>query len=67
MLTVPLSSIVGATFLKQRATQMRARSKRPRVESSSVAPPPPFSTGDTTTEESVDPTVAEESVDTTIG
>ena len=37
---------------------MRAKSKRPRVESSSVAPPPPSSIGDTTVEESVDPAAA---------
>ena len=34
---------------------MRVSSKRPRVESSSVAPLPPSSTGDTIVEESVDP------------
>ena len=34
---------------------MRASSKRPRVESSGVAPPPPFFTGDTSAEASVDP------------
>ena len=33
---------------------MRASSKRPRVEPSSVAPSPPSSTGDTTAEEPVD-------------
>ena len=33
---------------------MRASSKRPRVESSGVAPPFPSSIGDTTTEEPVD-------------
>ena len=32
---------IGATFLRQRATQMRASSKCPRLESSSGAPPPP--------------------------
>ena len=37
---------------------MRASSKRPRVESFGVASPPPFSIGDTTTKESVDPTAA---------
>ena len=37
---------------------MRASSKRPRVESSGVAPPPPSSTGDTIAEEFVDPTAA---------
>ena len=46
---------IGATFLRQRATQMRASSKYPRVESSlSVAPPPPPSSGDPTAEEYVD-------------
>ena len=30
---------IGATFLRQRAAQMRASSKRPRVEPSGVAPP----------------------------
>ena len=38
---------IGASFLRQRVAQMRASSKRPRVESSSgVAPPPPSSTSD---------------------
>ena len=37
---------------------MRASSKRPRVESSGVAPPLPSSTCDTAAEESVDPVVA---------
>ena len=45
---------IGATFLRQRVAQMRASSKRPRVESSDVAPPPPSSTNDATVEESVD-------------
>ena len=48
---------IGATFLRQRATQMRASSKRPRVESSSgVASPPPPSSGDPTADMYVDPT-----------
>ena len=51
---VHISIPIGATFLRQRATQMRASSKLSRVESSSVAPPPPSSTGDTTTKEFVD-------------
>ena len=41
---------IGATFLRQRATQMRASFKRPRVEPSGVAPlpsHPPSSTSDT--------------------
>ena len=37
---------------------MRASFKRPKVESSGVAPPLPSSTGDTAAEESVDPAVA---------
>ena len=37
---------------------MRVSSKCPRVEPSGVAPPLPTSTGDTTTEASVDPTAA---------
>ena len=49
---------IGATFLRERAAQMKASSKRPRVESYSVAPPSPSSTGDTTIEESVDPAAA---------
>ena len=49
---------IGATFLRQRAAQMRESSKRPRIEPSSVAPPPLSSTGDTMAEESVDPAAA---------
>ena len=45
---------IGATFHRQRAAQMRASSKRPRVEPSDVTPPPPSSTGDTMVEESID-------------
>ena len=45
---------IGATFLRQSAAQLRASSKHPRIESSSVAPPPPTSTGDTIAEASVD-------------
>ena len=43
---------IGATFLRQRAAQLRASSKRSRVEPSGVAPPPP-SIGHTTVEEPV--------------
>ena len=47
----------GATFLRQRAVQMRASFKRPRVEfSSGVAPPPPPYSGDPTANAYVDPT-----------
>ena len=50
---------IGATFLRQRVAQLRASSKRPRVEPSGVAPPPPpSSTGDTMAEESVDSAAA---------
>ena len=46
---------IGATFLRQRAAQSKASSKRPRVESSTgVASRPPSS--DPTVEEYVDPT-----------
>ena len=51
-------ALIGATFLRQRATQMRDSSKRSRVESSSVAPPPPSSTSDAMAKEFVDPTFA---------
>ena len=50
---------IGAIFLRQRAAQMRASSKRPKVESSSgVAPLPPPSLVDLTVEEYVDPMAA---------
>ena len=51
---------IGATFLRQRATQMRASSERPKVESSSgvAPPPPPPSSGNPTAEEFVDLTAA---------
>ena len=49
---------ISATFLRQRATQMKASSKRPRVKSSGVVPPPPSFIGDTSTEASVDPAAA---------
>ena len=50
---------IGDTFLRQSAAQIRASSKRPRVESSSgVAPPPPSSSSDPTPNAYVDPTAA---------
>ena len=55
---VHIIALIGATFLRQRATQMRASSKRPRIESSGVAPLPPSSTGDTSAEASIDPATA---------
>ena len=55
---VHIIASICATFLRQRAAQIRASSKRPRVESSSGAPPPPFSLGDPIADEFVDPTAA---------
>ena len=46
---------IGATFFQQRAAQMKASSKRPKVESSTGASQPPTS-GDPTAEEYVNPT-----------
>ena len=48
---------IGATFLRQRAAQMKARYKLPRVESSIGASRPPAS-GNPTAEEYVGPTTA---------
>ena len=45
---------ICATFLRQRATQMRESTKRPRVDHSSTAPPP-SSTGTTSSEASANP------------
>ena len=56
---VHIIALIGATFLRQRATQMKASSKCPRVENSGVAPPPPSSTGDTMATEFVDPATAD--------
>ena len=52
---------LGATFLRQRAAQMRASSKCPTVDSSSSGappPPPPSSTGDSAADAYIDPTAA---------
>ena len=50
---------IGATFLRQRAAQMRASSKRPRVESSFGAlPPSPSSSGDPIADAFVHPIAA---------
>ena len=51
---------ISATFLRQRAAQIRASSKRPRVESSSgvAPPPPPPSSSDLIANAYVDPTAA---------
>ena len=48
---------IGATFLRQRAAQMKASSKRPCVESSTGATAQPPSSGDPTAEAFVNPTV----------
>ena len=50
---------IGATFLRQRATQLKGSSKRLRIESSTSASRPPTSS-DATAEEFVDPIVAVE-------
>ena len=55
---VHIVALIGATFLRQRAAHMRESSKRPRVEPSSTAPPPPFSIGTTSGKASVDPVAA---------
>ena len=46
---------IGVTFLWQKVAQLKASSKRPRVESSTGAAPRP-SSSDPTVEEFVDPT-----------
>jgi len=58
---------IVATFLKQRATQLKAISKRPRVRSSidDASRPPPSS--DPTAEEYVDPTAAVDPPPSTLG
>ena len=48
---------IGATFLRQKPNQMKASSKRPRVESSIGASRPPTSS-EPSAEEHVDPTTA---------
>ena len=55
---VHIIALIGATFLRQRAAQMKASSKRPRVESSTGASSHRPSSGDPTTEQFVDPTIA---------
>ena len=60
--TVNIIASIGVTILRQRATQMRASSKCPRVDYSSSGapppPPPPSSIGDPVGGAYVDPTVA---------
>ena len=43
---------IGATFLRQRAAQLKVAPSRPRGASSSAVPPPPSSTGADATETS---------------
>ena len=50
---------IGATFLRQKAAQLKASSKHPRVESSTSASRPPTSS-DPTAEEFVNPTAVVE-------
>ena len=52
---VHIIASIGATFLQQKAAQLKASSKCPRVKSSTGASRPPTS-GDSTVEEFVDPT-----------
>ena len=61
--SVHIIALIGATFLRQMAAQMRASSKHPRVKPSSVTPPPPSSISDIMAKESVDPTVAATTAD----
>jgi len=52
--SVHIVAPIGTTFLWQRAAQLRPSFKRPRVEPSGTAPPPPSATGTTSGEASVD-------------
>ena len=58
---------IGATFLRQKAAQMKASSKCPRVESSSGVASHPPSSGDPTADEFVDPTAAVDPSPPTLG
>ena len=51
---VHIADLIDATFLRQRATHLRASYKCPRVEPSSVAPLLPSSTSDAMAEEPID-------------
>ena len=53
--SVHIVAPIGATFLRQRAAQLRPSSKRLRVEPSGTAPPPPSATGTTTGKAYADP------------
>ena len=49
---------IGATFLRQRAAQLKASSKHPRIESFIGDASRPLTSSDPTAEEYVDPTTA---------
>ena len=51
---VHVVALIGATFLRRRATHMRAGSTHPRVESFGAIPPSPSFTGDASAEASGD-------------
>ena len=53
---IHIITLINATFLRQRAAQMRASSKRPRVETSTGVATQPPSSGDLFAEAYVDPT-----------
>ena len=55
---VHIITLIGVTFLRQRAAQMKANSKCPRVESSIGAASHPPSSGDPIAQDFVDPTAA---------
>ena len=63
---------IGVTFLRQRAAQMRASSKHPKVESSlgvaPPSPPPPTSSGDPTADppSTLDDSIIRHMLDTVI-
>ena len=56
--SIHIIASINATFLRQRATQMKASSKHPRVESSTGAATQPPSSGDPIAEAYVNPTAA---------
>ena len=55
---VHIIALIGATFLRQRAAQLKASSKHPRVESFIGDASRPLTSSDPTAEEYVDPTTA---------
>ena len=55
---VHIIALIGATFLRQRAAQLKASSKCPKVESSTGDASRPLTSSDPTAEEYVDPIAA---------